>query len=171
LRAWLEQIYNLRERLIPKAAGQRGRASSFSVQDEIQLNLELYSSLLAKQKISIERKWPKDPLVVNMSRSNLGQIVCKPTGQQRLLAHPSPRRRQRWERLKFGITELKHGFRILFSDDGPGISPEDRERIFDAEFSRKPHGMGLGLFIARQVMEIYGKLIYRDDGPAGRCLF
>jgi signal transduction histidine kinase len=25
--------------------------------------------------------------------------------------------------------------------------------------------MGLGLFIARQVIEMYGKLVYRDDAP------
>ena len=35
--------------------------------------------------------------------------------------------------------------------------------IFDQEFSRKPNGMGLGLFIARQVIEPYGKLVYCDD--------
>jgi signal transduction histidine kinase len=170
LRAWLEQIYNLRERLIPKAAGQRGRASSFSVQDEVQLNLELYASLLAKQKISVLRKWPKDPLVVNMSRSNLGQIIANllDNSVYWLTRHHGD---GNGGKLEIQITELKHGFRLLFSDDGPGISPEDRERIFDAEFSRKPHGMGLGLFIARQVMEIYGKLIYRDDGPLGGACF
>jgi signal transduction histidine kinase len=170
LRAWLEQIYNLRERLIPKAAGQRGRASSFSVQDEIQLNLELYSSLLAKQKIAIELKWPKDPLVVNMSRSNLGQIVANllDNSVYWLTRHHGD---GKGGRIEIRITELKHGFRMVFSDDGPGISPEDRERIFDAEFSRKPHGMGLGLFIARQVMEIYGKLIYRDDAQLGGACF
>jgi len=43
------------------------------------------------------------------------------------------------------------------------VAEEDVERIFDQEFSRKPNGMGLGLFIARQVIEPYGKLIYRDD--------
>src|SRR5260370_1724924 len=76
LRARLEQIYNLRERLIPKSARRRGRASSFSVQEEIQGNLELYSSLLAKQNVTVERKWPSKPLIVHMSRSNLGQIIA-----------------------------------------------------------------------------------------------
>jgi len=61
VRAWLEQIYNLRERLVPKSAGRRGRTSSFSVQEEIQGNLELYSSLIAKQNVTVERKWPSKP--------------------------------------------------------------------------------------------------------------
>ncbi len=76
IKAYLEQIFNLRERLIPKAAGRRGRTSSFNVQEEIQGNLELYSSLIAKQRIQVIRKWPKEPLVIHMSRSNLGQIIA-----------------------------------------------------------------------------------------------
>jgi signal transduction histidine kinase len=169
LRAWLEQIYNLRERLIPKSAGRRGRTSSFSVQEEIQGNLELYSSLIAKQSVKVLRRWPNEPVIVHMSRSNLGQIIANLLDNSIywLTRHHGD---GKGGSIEIRLTELKHGFRILFADDGPGIPPEDRDRVFDAEFSRKPHGMGLGLFIARQVIEMYGKLIYRDDGPlSGAC--
>lgn len=169
VRAWLEQIYNLRERLIPKSAGMRGRASSFSVQEEIQGNLELYSSLLTKQNVTVLHKWPKEDLIVHMSRSNLGQIIANllDNSVYWLTRHHGD---GKGGRIEIRLTELKHGFRILFADDGPGIPREDQDRVFDAEFSRKPNGMGLGLFIARQVIEMYGKLIYRDDGPlSGAC--
>jgi signal transduction histidine kinase len=139
------------------------------VQEEIQGNLELYSSLLAKQRISVVQKCPKEPLIVNMSRSNLGQIIANliDNSVYWLTRHHGD---GNGGQIEIRVTELKHGFRMLFSDDGPGIPLEDRDRVFDAEFSRKPHGMGLGLFIARQVMEMYGKLIYRDDGPLkGAC--
>jgi signal transduction histidine kinase len=170
LRAWLEQIYNLRERLVPKSAGRRGRASSFGVQEEIQGNLELYSSLLAKQNVKILKKWPSEPVIVHMSRSNLGQIIANllDNSVYWLTRHHGD---GKGGNIEIRLTELKHGFRILFADDGPGIPPEDRNRVFDAEFSRKPHGMGLGLFIARQVIEMYGKLIYRDDGPLNGACF
>jgi hypothetical protein len=169
VRAWLEQIYNLRERLIPKSAGRRGRTSSFSVQEEIQGNLELYTSLLAKQNVTVLRNWPNEPVIVHMSRSNLGQIIAN-------LLDNSIYWLTRYHgdakggKIEIHLTQLKDGFRILFADDGPGIPREDQGRIFDAEFSRKPNGMGLGLFIARQVIEMYGKLLYRDDGPlSGAC--
>ncbi len=170
VKAWLEQIYNLRERLVPKTAGRRGRASSFSVQEEIQGNLELYSSLLAKQNITVLQKLPSTPLVVHMSRSNLGQIIANllDNSVYWLTRHHGD---GEGGKIEIRVSELKHGFRILFSDDGPGIPPEDRDRVFDAEFSRKPHGMGLGLFIARQVIEMYGKLLYRDDGPMNGACF
>jgi signal transduction histidine kinase len=170
IKAWFEQIYNLRERLIPKAAGRRGRTTSFNVQEEIQGNLELYSSLIAKQKIEVVRKWPKEPLVVHMSRSNLGQIVANllDNSVYWLTRHFGD---GKGGKIEIRITELKKGFKLVFSDNGPGVAPEDRDRIFDAEFSRKTHGMGLGLFIARQVIEMYGKLVYRDDAPLGGACF
>ncbi len=169
LRVWLEQIYTLRERLMPKVAGKRGRTSSFSVQEEIQGNLELYSSLIAKQGIVLERKWPKEPLIVHMSRSNLGQIIANLLDNSIywLTQHHGD---GKGGKIQIRLTSLKNGFRLLVSDDGPGVPPEDRERIFDAEFSRKANGIGLGLFIVRQVIEMYGKLLYRDDGPlSGAC--
>ena len=51
----------------------------------------------------------------------------------------------------------------MICDDGPGIAIEDQEMVFEQEFSRKANGMGLGLFIARQVIAPYGRIIYRDD--------
>jgi signal transduction histidine kinase len=41
-------------------------------------------------------------------------------------------------------------------DSGPGISREDRNRIFDAFVTTKPNGMGLGLAICRMIIERHG---------------
>lgn len=169
LRAYLGQLYSLRERLIPKVAGKRGRATSFAIQEEIQGNLELYSSLIAKQNIAVETKLPKDPVIVHMSRSNLGQIVANLLDNSIywLTQHHGD---GKGGRMEIRLTNLKHGFRLRIADDGPGVAEEDRESIFDAEFTRKANGIGLGLFIARQVIESYGKLLYQDDGPLpGAC--
>jgi hypothetical protein len=162
LKAWLEQIANLRERLVPKAAGRRGRPSSFAVQDEIEDNLALFAGLISKQKIKCELRASKQDVVVHMSRSDLGQILANllDNSVYWLTQHHGD---GKGGKIDIHVTTLKHGFRIRFCDDGPGVAEEDRERIFDQEFSRKPNGMGLGLFIARQLIERYGNLIYRDD--------
>lgn len=39
---------------------------------------------------------------------------------------------------------------VLVEDDGPGIAPEQRARVFDPMFSTKEHGIGLGLTSARE---------------------
>lgn len=169
LRAYLEQIYNLRERLMPKVAGKRGRATAFYVQDEIQGNIDLYSNLIAKQGIDVQVTWPSDQMAVFMSRSSLGQVVANLLDNSIywLTRHHGD---GKGGELMIRLDRLEKGFKLLVADDGPGVPEGDRARIFDAEFTRKEHGIGLGLFIARKVMEPYGKIIYRDDGPLdGAC--
>ena len=63
--------------------------------------------------------------------------------------------------------------RILFSDSGPGVEPEFRERIFDPYFSTKPDGVGLGLTIAGEIVSEYyaGELVLLDHGPLPGATF
>lgn len=50
------------------------------------------------------------------------------------------------------ITLDKQDGRILVADSGPGIPTRDREAVFEAGFSRKPGGRGMGLYISRAVL-------------------
>jgi signal transduction histidine kinase len=45
---------------------------------------------------------------------------------------------------------------IMLEDSGPGIDPNDMHRIFDAFFTTKAHGMGLGLSICKSIIESHG---------------
>ena len=56
---------------------------------------------------------------------------------------------------------------FLVSDSGPGVSPADREAIFEFGFTRKPGGRGMGLHIAQAVLRRIGydlSLIERKSG-------
>jgi two-component system sensor histidine kinase HydH len=46
--------------------------------------------------------------------------------------------------------------RVSIADHGPGMSPEVRAKAFDAFFTTKHRGTGLGLPIARRVVEAHG---------------
>jgi len=65
---------------------------------------------------------------------------------------------------------------ITVRDSGPGVAPEDREKIFDRFFTAdKAHtsgkGTGLGLSICRRIMEMHGqsiRLLDTEEGAAFR---
>ena len=45
---------------------------------------------------------------------------------------------------------------IVMADNGVGVNPQDLSRLFEAFFTSKPEGMGLGLSICRRIIESHG---------------
>ena len=64
------------------------------------------------------------------------------------------------------IRQTPAGWTLAFADDGPGMPPEVREKAFDAFFTTKHRGTGLGLPTARRIVEAHGGEI-AIDAPAG----
>ncbi|MEO8706330.1 MAG: HAMP domain-containing sensor histidine kinase [Kofleriaceae bacterium] len=60
---------------------------------------------------------------------------------------------------------------IEVGDHGPGVPAEDRERIFEAFFTGKTQGTGLGLAVARRVIEQHNGTINVLSNPGGGALF
>jgi two-component system, OmpR family, osmolarity sensor histidine kinase EnvZ len=66
---------------------------------------------------------------------------------------------------------------IMVDDRGPGVPTDDRERIFepflrlDASRNRERGGAGLGLAIARQLIQHHGGAIAVEDRPGGGARF
>ncbi len=56
---------------------------------------------------------------------------------------------------------------IMVSDQGPGISEEDRPHIFDAYFTTKPNGSGLGLAVSREIVANHGGALEYVPTPSG----
>jgi signal transduction histidine kinase len=61
-------------------------------------------------------------------------------------------------------TSMGHdSIRIEFTDDGPGVSEEDRLRIFEPFFTTKSSGLGLGLVVTSRIVEAHGGRIFMDN--------
>jgi len=56
-------------------------------------------------------------------------------------------------------------------DDGPGITPDDLERIFSPFFTTKPQGTGLGLAIVRKVVDAHDGHIDAVSAPGRGATF
>jgi signal transduction histidine kinase len=54
---------------------------------------------------------------------------------------------------------------IRFKDNGSGVALEDKNKIFDAFFTKREHGTGLGLALVRRVIEGHGGFIFEDGIP------
>ncbi len=57
------------------------------------------------------------------------------------------------------------------ADHGPGVPAEDREKIFEPFHTGKTHGTGLGLAVARRVVESHGGTLSVLSAPSGGALF
>ncbi|GAB4479675.1 MAG: hypothetical protein OHK0031_00180 [Anaerolineales bacterium] len=72
------------------------------------------------------------------------------------------------------LRETENGQRILFSDAGPGIAPENLGRIFD-KFYRVPgqggSGSGLGLYICQQIVRAHGGELTAESQPGRGVTF
>lgn len=161
IKTWLEQIHTLRQRLDPQTPAKRGRATTFGVREEIDDNFHLHEALITRQKVKVHIEVPDD-FRVTMSRAVLGQILANLIDNS-LFWIVRDKGAGNGGQIVVRAETLEHGFRLIFSDDGPGVPEEDRINIFEPYFTRKPTGFGLGLYIARLVIEPYGRLTYRED--------
>jgi PAS domain S-box-containing protein len=60
---------------------------------------------------------------------------------------------------------------ISVSDTGVGLPPQQADKIFDAFFTTKPHGIGLGLRISRSIIEAHGGSLWATPNSPGGASF
>lgn len=107
-----------------------------------------------------ERSW-KSPGDTDLAdRSDTGATVADLSGQTWNAASTIPRV---MVATHFNPTD---GWVVAISDNGPGIAPEDRERIFSVFESKKgSRGTGLGLPVSEKIMREHGGRIEIVDSP------
>src|SRR6202040_1488225 len=61
-----------------------------------------------------------------------------------------------------------NGVLVAVRDSGPGIDPELMERVFEAFYTTKPSGVGMGLSICRSIIEAHSGRLWADaNEPEG----
>ena len=60
---------------------------------------------------------------------------------------------------------------LTVEDDGPGIAPEIRERLFRPFVTGRPEGTGLGLFLVHRIVELHKGRVAAEERPGGGTTF
>lgn len=60
---------------------------------------------------------------------------------------------------------------VAVRDTGPGVPAENAERLFEAFYTTKPDGMGMGLSISRSIIEEHGGQLRALHNPEGGATF
>jgi PAS domain S-box-containing protein len=151
--------------------GKEGRKkSSVSINELVREVLALAGGELKSQRVSLQVELHRDLPRVTADRVQLQQVLLNLI-MNAVEAMSSVANRERSLLVK---SEL-HGARdvlIAVEDSGPGINPNDMDRIFDAFFTTKSHGMGLGLSICKSIIESHGGRLWASTrNPHGSVFY
>jgi signal transduction histidine kinase len=127
--------------------------------------LQLVSHRAADLGVAVELVTSGPPLRVALSDDALRQVVLNLV-LNALDATP------RGGRVRLVLRAAGDEVELRVEDQGPGVAPALRERVFEPFFSTKPEAPGgLGLAISRRIAEESGGALRVDDAPGGGSSF
>jgi signal transduction histidine kinase len=126
----------------------------------------LIGSELVEAKVSLQLELHDYPAGVLADRRQLQQVFLNLfTNAIEAMAGVDERARVLTVR---GQAAAGDKVRVSIEDTGPGFSPELASQLFDAFFTTKPQGTGVGLLLCREIVERHGgRLIAETRAPQG----
>jgi PAS domain S-box-containing protein len=157
--------------LLTKSTTEREWLDTTAVVDEV---VKLIRPEAERHRVALEARLASDLPRVLGARVELQQVVLNlvMNGLEALSeAAGDPRTLEvRSERHEL---EGQPGVLLAVEDTGPGVPGENAERIFEAFYSTKPNGLGMGLPISRSIVETLGGRLWlaprADSGARFRC--
>lgn len=172
LRAQMKSLGKRVRVLDPLSVAGRQRVESFDLKELVHETLEAHEGQFRRHNITMELNAPSGPIQVRTVKGMFVQVL------ENLISNS-----KYWMDIKANkpgaytptikLTLMQTPPTIIFEDNGPGISEENKERVFRAFFSlkEKTKRRGLGLFIARECAEYVGGSLSLDassDSEPGR---
>jgi len=131
--------------------------------DAVEDLLDFMAPELAASGVKVERALAPDAPPVRADHAQVRQVLLNLVRNAREATGPGGSVRVRTRVLPAPDGRLRVGVEI--EDDGPGIPPEVRERIFEPFFSTKERGTGLGLALVQQIVHEHGGKLSCDSAP------
>jgi signal transduction histidine kinase len=127
-----------------------GRVEKLNVIEEIERAIAQVFPPAVPDKIKIHREFGHGFPPLLMQRGHLAEILVN------LLQNAREAFGEKGNVFISADCHRDYAVEISVRDDGPGIAPEKTERIFEAYFTTKEKGSGLGLSIVKHNIELYG---------------
>ena len=116
--------------------------------------------------ISIRRELGREPPRTTADRVQLQQVLMN------LMLNGIEAMRETGGELTIASRRTEHGqLLVSVSDSGIGLPVDQAERIFDAFFTTKPHGTGMGLSISRRIIESHGGRLWAIPNAGRGAIF
>ena len=144
------------------------RKDRFDLNEAIDEVIGLARSAIAKNGVSVQTHLTKG-LLVQGDRVQLQQVVLN------LILNAV----EAMSAVDEGARELllsteqseTYGVLVAVRDSGPGIDPERREHVFDAFYTTKSSGVGMGLSICRSIISAHGGRLWVDENEPRGAVF
>ena len=157
-----ERIGAITDELRAFSRKTRSEVVAVAVDAAIDGTLLLIGARLRERGVRLSRDVPVPGLRVRAERNRLEQVILNllQNAVEALEGVADPT-------IVIAVRQTGSRVTIAVSDNGPGVSPEVRDRLFTPFTTDKADGLGLGLVISRDIVTGFGgELTYRP-GPAG----
>jgi signal transduction histidine kinase len=144
-------IRRIRTLIIKKVPTRNDR---LDINETIVEVIALTRSEVLRNGVSLQTRLAKDLPLIQADKVQMQQVMLNLiVNAVQAMSVVSGRSR---ELLIGSRTDASTGVLVTVRDSGPGLDPESFDRVFEAFYTTKPGGMGMGLSICRSIVEAHG---------------
>ena len=140
------------------------RREPCSLRKIIDDTLQLLTMELTAKNVLVEKDYAVELTLIQADQEQLSQAFLN-------LLLNALHAVEKGGKISIGLKQYPGHISITWADNGCGIPPGDREKIFEPFFSSKRQGTGLGLAIVHQILENHGGEIRVTNRPGGGTVF
>jgi len=142
------------------------KKQDFLISNSCQLAINIINPTLKKKKINIEYKIEEDSLIKGYENEYAQVLLNFFTNSLEVFEL----RKTKNPKISILITRINNKSLIKVCDNGQGIDNNNLQKIFDAHFSTKKRGSGIGLYMSRVIIEShFNGNIYASNSKDGAC--